>query len=386
MPVPSPAFIIDLARIRANCEILAGIRETSGCRVAHALKAFAMPRALPVLAEYLDGCCASGPWEASLAHAHFGKEILTCAPAYTEPDIGALLPITHHLDFNSPQQWSRFRRQVTAHPRFRSGALKCGLRVNPRCSTGGTPLYDPCGPGSRLGTPPELIAGADLDGISGLHFHTLCEQGSEDLATTLDAVRTHFGELLRSRQIRYLNLGGGHWITKPDYNRELLVRLLVETRTRYKLDEIWIEPGEAAVIHTGILSATVLDIFPNDNITVAILDVSATAHMPDVLEMPYRPEITATDGTSAGTPGTYDHTYRLGGNSCLAGDVIGDYSFPAPLKPGDRLSFEDMAQYTMVKTSFFNGVQHPALILRHEDGRLETVREFSWRDFAGKLG
>ena len=180
MSHPTPAVSIDLAKIRANCEILSAVKTASGCHIAHALKAFAMPQILPILAEYLDACCASGPWEAALAHAHFGKDILTCSPAYTAADIKALLPITHHLDFNSPGQWTRYRDQVTAHPRFQSGELRCGLRINPRCSTGHTPLYDPCGPGSRLGTPPELIAEADLDGISGLHFHTLCEQGSED--------------------------------------------------------------------------------------------------------------------------------------------------------------------------------------------------------------
>jgi carboxynorspermidine decarboxylase len=383
---PSPAFIIDLEKIQANCEILAGIKAAGACRIVHALKAFALPQAFPVMREHLDGCCASGPWEAELAHQHFGGRILTCSPAYTPADVETLLPLTHHLDFNSPGQWERFAPLVRAHPRFQSGELRCGLRINPRCSTGPVPLYDPCGPGSRLGSPPELLEGAMLDGITGLHFHTLCEQGSEDLETTLRAVDRHFGDLLRSPRIRSLNLGGGHWITKEDYNRELLVSLLLETRERYDLEEIWLEPGEAAVLHSAVLLATVLDVFPNADTTVSILDVSATAHMPDVLEMPYRPDLTREDGPPAGDPEAHRHTYRLGGASCLAGDVIGDYSFPEALQVGDRLHFQDMAQYSMVKTSFFNGVRHPALVLRHPDGRLETVREFDYRDFAGRLG
>lgn len=386
MDSPSPAFIIDLEKLAANCALLAEVKAAASCRIVHALKAFALPQAFPVMQEHLDGCCASGPWEAQLAHQHFGKHILTCAPAYTSADLDTLLPLSSHLDFNSPGQWNRFRDQVMAHPRFQSGELRCGLRINPRCSTGPNPLYDPCAPGSRLGCPPELIGEANLEGLSGLHFHTLCEQNSDDLQRTLEAVDQHFGHLLRSPQFRYLNMGGGHWITKPDYDRDLLIRLVRQTYERYDLDEIWLEPGEAAVVHTGILAATVLDLFPSGDLQVALLDVSATAHMPDVLEMPYRPDLTRADGSPAADPGHYEHTYRLGGSSCLAGDVIGDFSFQSPLQIGDRLHFQDMAQYTMVKTTLFNGVRHPAYILKHPDGRLETVREFHYEDFASKLG
>lgn len=376
------AYVIDLAKVRANLEILAEIRERTGCRIVHALKAFALPQVLPLFRKHLDGCCASGLWEAQLADEFFGGALLTCGPAYAAAD-ATIFDLSTHVDFNSLSHWHHWRDRVLAHPRYQSGSLHCGLRINPRCSTGSTPLYDPCAPGSRLGTPPEQLAEADLEGLSGLHFHTLCEQGSEDLASTLEAVHQHFGSLLEREQFRWINLGGGHWITQPDYNRDLLCNLIDQTRARYQLETIWLEPGEAAVLHAGVLQCTVLDLFQNDDVPVAILDISATAHMPDVLEMPYRPELTL-EGTSATENG--EHRYRLGGNTCLAGDVIGDYAFHRPLQIGDQLEFQDMAQYTMVKSTFFNGVAHPDLVLRHEDGRLETLRRFRYDDFKNRLG
>ncbi len=382
VPAPSPAYVIDLGVIRANCEVLAEIKRRSGCQIVHALKAFAVPQVFPLLREYLDGCCASGRWEAQLAHEFFGGHIVTCGPAYTEADLG-LLAISSRLDFNSVRQWEAWRDRIADHPRFRSGDLRCGLRINPRCSTGPVPLYDPCAPGSRLGTPREALAGADLRGLSGLHFHTLCKQGSEDLETTLAVVDELFGDLLRSAQFTSLNLGGGHGITQPDYNLDLLLRLIETTRDRYQLQEIWLEPGEAAVLHAGTLHASVVDLFDNGPNHLALLDVSATAHMPDVLEMPYRPAI-RLEGTAATESGP--HLYRLGGNSCLAGDVIGDFAFHRPLRIGDRLEFLDMAHYTMVKSTLFNGVPHPAIVLRHEDGTLETVRAFGYPDFKQRLG
>lgn len=377
MSGPSPAYLIDLATIRANCEILAKLKERTGCKIAHALKAFALPQTFALLRSHLDGCCASGLWEAKLANEFFGRQILTCGPAYADTD-AELLDLSSHLDFNSLSHWQHWKERALQHPRAQSGDLQFGLRINPRCSTGATPLYDPCAPGSRLGVPPEHFAEADLSGLSGLHFHTLCEQGCDDLATTLEAVDHHFGDLLRRAQFTSLNLGGGHWITKPEYDLDLLARLLERTRARYQLEELWLEPGEAAVLNAGVLHSTVLDLFQNGDTHIAILDLSATAHMPDVLEMPYRPTVTL-DQRAALPIG--DHLYRLGGISCLAGDVIGDYAFHRPLQIGDRLEFLDMAQYTFVKSTFFNGVQHPALVLRHEDGTLETIREFSYPDF-----
>jgi carboxynorspermidine decarboxylase len=295
-----------------------------------------------------------------------------------------------------------------AHPRFQRGELQCGLRINPECSTGSTPIYDPCVAGSRLGITAEQLAGADLSGLSGLHFHTLCEQNSDDLEKTLAAVEEKFGHLLRSESFTYLNMGGGHWITKPFYDRERLIRLVKETKARYQV-EVWLEPGEAIAIHTGVLRASVMDVFESAGHNLAILSISATAHMPDVMEMPYRPDVYLVDSTpSAGSqpavtiesehyhlagdpseprssePGA-SFTYRLGGPTCLAGDVVGDFVFPRPLVVGDVLVFDDMAHYTMVKTTTFNGVKHPAIALQHEDGRIEVIREFAYADFRDRL-
>jgi len=378
---PSPAYVIDLSIVRRNCEILGRIKSESGCRIVHALKAFALPQAFPILRQYLDGCCASGLWEAQLAHQFFGPTILTCGPAYRDADQD-LFELSSHLDFNSLNHWGHWRDYALAHPRYLSGALRFGLRINPQCSTGATRLYDPCSSGSRLGVPPDHLPQSDLTGVSGFHFHTLCEQGSDALAVTLEAVDRHFGSLLRSEQFRWINLGGGHWITNENYDRDLLVRLIAQCRKRYQLDEIWLEPGEAAVFQAGALHARVLDLFRNGDTHVAILDVSATAHMPDVLEMPYRPKVTL-DLQTAGKEGP--HRYRLGGITCLAGDVIGDYAFHRPLAIGDELVFHDMAHYTMVKTTCFNGVQHPAIVLRDESGGCSIVREFDYQDFISRL-
>jgi len=423
------SFVISIAALQRNSAILKDTAAAAGCRIVLAMKGFSCWKAFPYIREDLDGCCASGLWEALLARDYFGKHVVTYSPAYQEEEIRQLCGFTHHLDFNSLSQWFRFREIVMAHPRFVSGEMHCGLRVNPECSTGHTPLYDPCVPGSRLGITADQLAGADLTGLTGLHFHTLCEQNSDDLEKTLAAVDEKFGHLLRSPQFTYLNMGGGHWITKPFYDRERLVRLVRETQEKYAV-EVWLEPGEAAAIHTGVLRAEVLDVFESAGHKLAILDISATAHMPDVLEMPYRPEVflAETKGTNAtplgelleyfstepieitrqGTivqtierpslpavtlkgefyrPATESgpHLYRLGGPTCLAGDVTGDFAFPRPLKVGDTLVFDDMAHYTMVKTTIFNGVPHPSIVLQHEDGRLETIREFGYPDFRDRL-
>jgi len=377
---------------------LRGLKEAAGCHLVLALKGFSCWRTFPYIRDDLDGCCASGLWEASLARDHFGKHVITYSPAYDDDDIAGLCGFTDHLDFNSLSQWRRYRERVMAHPRFKSGGLQCGLRINPECSTGQTPLYDPCVPGSRLGITAGQLAGADLTGISGLHFHTLCEQDSDDLETTLAAVAERFGALLHSPQFRYLNMGGGHWITKPYYDRQRLIRLVQATRERYGV-EVWLEPGEAVAIHTGVLRAEVMDVFESAGHRLAILNVSATAHMPDVLEMPYRPEVFLVDPSpAAGRPAVVfagenyhpateagEWLYRLGGPTCLAGDVVGDFAFPRALRPGDVLVFDDMAHYTMVKTTMFNGVKHPPIVLQHPDGSLETVRKFGYQDFESRL-
>ena len=407
-------FLISIAALKRNATILRDVRDAAGCHLVLALKGFSCWKTFPYLRDMLDGCCASGLWEATLAREHFDKHIVTYSPAYDEGEIDALCEFTHHLDFNSPGQWLRFRERVTSHPRFVRGDLQCGLRINPEHSTGETPIYDPCVAGSRLGATATQLEGIDLTGISGLHFHTLCEQGADALESTLEAVDRKFGMLLASPQIRYLNMGGGHWITKPDYDRDRLVRLVRDTATRYSVD-VWLEPGEAIAIHTGVLRATVMDVFESAGHHLAIVNVSATAHMPDVLEMPYRPDVFLAEASSecgvrssdslrpaaaladetylpATTPeypalNTHHSSlvYRLGGPTCLAGDVIGDYAFPRPLCPGDTLVFDDMAHYTMVKTTMFNGVKHPPIVLQHEDGTLEIIREFTYQDFESRL-
>jgi carboxynorspermidine decarboxylase len=396
-------FVISIAALKRNTAILREVKEAAGCRLVLALKGFSCWKAFPYLRDDLDGCCASGLWEALLARDYFGKHIVTYSPAYDEADVAALCEFTGHLDFNSLSQWFRFREQVMAHPRFLSGELQCGLRVNPECSTGHTPIYDPCVAGSRLGITAEQLAGADLTGLSGLHFHTLCEQNSDDLEKTLAAVDEKFGQLLRSPQFTYLNMGGGHWITKPFYDRQRLIRLVREAQETYGV-EVWLEPGEAIAIHTGVLRATVMDVFESAGHRLAILSISATAHMPDVMEMPYRPDVFLVDPASsddakpavvldgeqyhaAGDPAATPHpfTYRLGGPTCLAGDVVGDFTFPRELKVGDTLVFDDMAHYTMVKTTTFNGVKHPPIALQHEDGRVEIIREFGYPDFRDRL-
>lgn len=391
-------FVISIAALKRNAAILRAVKEAAGCQLVLALKGFACWKAFPYFRDDLDGCCASGLWEAQLARDYFQKHLITYSPAYDEADVAELCEFTDHLDFNSLSQWFRFREKVMSHPRFQNGELLCGLRINPECSTGDTPLYDPCVAGSRLGITAEQLVGADLRGLSGLHFHTLCEQNSDALELTLVAIEKKFGELLRLPQFTYLNMGGGHWITKPFYDRERLIRLVRETRDKYQVD-VWLEPGEAVAIHTGVLRATVMDVFESAGHRLAILSISATGHMPDVMEMPYRPDVFLVDSAlSDGKPAVIfegenyhlagevgEWTYRLGGPTCLAGDVVGDFSFHRELQIGDILVFDDMAHYTMVKTTTFNGVKHPAIALQEDDGKLEIVREFTYADFRDRL-
>lgn len=398
-------YLVSIPALRRNTAILRETADAAGCKVVLALKGFSCWKAFSYIAPDLDGCCASGLWEALLARDYFKKHVVTYSPAYDEAEIAELLEFTHHLDFNSLSQWFRFREMIFAHPRFQSGAVKCGLRINPEHSTGDTPIYDPCVPGSRLGITADQLEGADLTGLSGLHFHTLCEQNSPDLETTLKAVDEKFGHLLRSPQFTYLNMGGGHWITKPFYDRDLLIRLVREAQEKYNV-EVWLEPGEAVAIHTGVLRAKVMDVFESAGHKLAILDVSATAHMPDVIEMPYRPDVFLVEKGKApldsaqsqqpavalngetyhlATDSAGEHTYRLGGPTCLAGDVVGDFTFHRPLVAGDILVFDDMAHYTMVKTTTFNGVKHPPIAFFHENGTIETIRKFAYADFRDRL-
>ncbi len=394
------SFLISQPALEHNARVLAQVAQESGAHMLLALKAFSTTSCFDTLRPYAAGCCASGLYEARLAARHMGGHVAVYSPAYRPAELEELLGFAHHIDFNSLPQWQRYREQCLSHPRVQSGELLLGLRVNPCFSTGHTALYDPCVPGARLGIPAEELAGADLSGISGLHFHTLCEQGAQELVDTFRAFEKDFGALLASPQIRYLNMGGGHWITKPDYDRAALVELVREVRTAYGV-EVYLEPGEAWCVHTGVLRARVLDIFDSLGYRHAILDVSASAHMPDVLEMPYRPDVYAVHPAGSGTPavclpgehyapagepGERPHTYRLGAPTCLAGDVIGDFSFDHPLSVGDTVVLDDMSHYTIVKTTHFNGVPHPDIALLTQDGRISTAKHFTYADFEQRLG
>jgi carboxynorspermidine decarboxylase len=327
----------------------------------------------PLIRQTLHGVCASSPWEARLGREEFCREVHSFAAAFRPSDVEELLETSNHLVFNSFAQLERFR------PRWEAakGRVSVGLRVNPEHSEGHTAIYDPCAPRSRLGIRRAEFEGRSLDGVEGLHFHTLCEQLFEPLERTAQAFEQKFGEFLP--KMKWLNLGGGHHITREGYDIDALVRLVKYFREKYGL-EVYLEPGEAIAIGTGILVSEVLDVVDNE-MDIAILDVSATCHMPDILEMPYRPLIEG--GFDAGAK---PHTYRLAGPSCLAGDVIGDWSFEKPLAPGDRLAFLDMAHYTMVKTTTFNGIQLPHICTYEpETGELKILRSFGYADFKGRL-
>lgn len=370
---PSPAYVVDLGRLRHNLAILDQVQQRSGAKILMAMKAFAMWSTFPLISQTLQGVCASSPWEARLGREEFGREVHSFAAAFKESDVRELLSISNHLVFNSFNQLERFR------PLWEKmqGRVSIGLRVNPQHSEGHTEIYDPCAPNSRLGIPAAAFAGRSLAGVEGLHFHTLCEQLFEPLERTAQAFEEKFGSYLQG--MKWLNLGGGHHITREGYDIDSLVELIRYFREKYQV-EVYLEPGEAVVIGTGVLVGEVLDIVTN-GMEIAILDVSATCHMPDVLEMPYRPAI-----TNGFDPGEKPYTYRLGGPSCLAGDVIGDWSFEQPLKAGDRLVFEDMSHYTMVKTTTFNGIQHPHLCtFEPVTAELNVVRSFDYPDFRARL-
>ena len=374
--VPSPCFVVDEVAVEENLRILERVQRVTGAKVLLALKAFAMWSLAPLVSRYLQGTCASGLHEARLGREEFGGEVHVYSPAFTEPDLVEILEISDHVVFNSPSQWDRFRPLARAAAARRPG-LRFGLRVNPEHSEGNVPIYDPCAPYSRLGMPRARFPADRLDGISGLHFHTLCEQDFAPLARTVAAFEAKFGEFIP--RMEWINFGGGHHITRPDYDVEGLIRLLVAFQERHGV-QLYLEPGEAIAINTGVLVAEVLDL-PWNGMPLAILDTSATCHMPDTLEMPYRAQV-----MDSAAPGEHPHTYRLGGQTCLAGDVIGDYSFRTPLEVGQRLVFEDMAHYTMVKTTTFNGIPLPSIaIWNSETDALRVVREFGYEEFKRRL-
>ena len=369
--ISTPYFLVDEGLLRKNLKILREVQEQAGCKILLAQKAFSMFYAYPLIREYLAGSTASGLYEARLGHEEFGGETHVFSPAYREDEFEELLTYADHFVFNSPDQVRRFGR------RAKEAGKQVGLRLNPECSTQeGHAIYDPCAPGSRLGTTLDNFDEGVLPLLDGLHFHTLCEQGAEDLETTVRALEEKFGPYLG--RMRWLNLGGGHHITKDGYNLDLLIRLVRRLRETYQA-EVYLEPGEAVVLNAGFLVSSVLDTLHN-GLDIAILDTSAACHMPDVLEMPYRPPV-----RDSGEPGEKAHTYRLAGPTCLAGDVIGDYSFDLPLRPGDQVVFGDMALYTMVKTNTFNGMALPSIVWRDLEGREHLVKSFGYEDFKGRL-
>ena len=375
--VPSPCFVIDEVAVEANLQVLQQVQQRSGAKVLAALKAFSCWRLGELTARYLSGSCGSGLNEALLGREHYAGadgsgEVHVFSAAYSEAELRELVKVADHLVFNSFSQWQRFQPLLLEANKNRP-QLAFGLRINPEHSEGAAPIYDPCAPGSRLGIPLSQFEGQILKGISGLHFHTLCEQGFDSLERTLDAIEARFGHLLP--QMQWVNFGGGHWITAPGYDIDGLIERIKAFSAKYQV-QVYLEPGEAIAIHTGVLVGEVLDVTQTDRPQV-LMDVSATCHMPDTLEMPYRADI-----FEAGQAHEKAHTYQLGGPSCLAGDRIGEYSFDQPLQPGQRLLFDDMAHYTMVKTTTFNGVRLPAIAIWNSDtDRLELVREFGYQDF-----
>ena len=375
----TPCYVVQERKIRDNLEILKEICDETGCRILLAQKAFSMYSLYPLIGKYLNGATASGLFEARLGYEEMGKENHIFSPAYREDEMDEILRYCDHIIFNSPSQFKRYRDRVKAAGR------SMGLRINPECSTQeGHAIYDPCAPFSRLGTTAgkfrEEMTEEDISGLDGLHFHTLCEQDADALAVTLKAVEEKFGEYLYG--MKWLNFGGGHHITRPDYDRELLKRCIRHVQETYGVD-VYLEPGEAVALNAGILLTEVLEIVDN-GMQIAVLDASAACHMPDVLEMPYRPPLRDAGDPSA-PDGDRPYIYRLAGPTCLAGDVIGDYTFSAPLKRGERLEFQDMAIYTMVKNNTFNGMKLPDIVLEKEDGTYVTVRTFGYEDFRSRL-
>jgi len=368
--VPSPCFVTDMARLEDNLRLLNAVTEASGAHILTALKAFSLWSTAPLVSRYLAGACASGLYEARLARAHYSGLLSCFAPAYKTDEMDELAGLCDHIIFNTPHQISRFAGQATAQ------GAELGLRVNPCLPQGEVEKYDPAAPRSRLGTPVSQLADYHFDQISGLHIHSLCEQGFSELANVISVVKPLLDRA--AGRLSWLNLGGGHMITAPDYDREALINCLCDLKQRYDLD-IYLEPGTAIAFDAGILVGEVMDIMENDG-PIAILDISATCHMPDVLEAPYRPALLAEADTGTGV------LVRLGGPSCLAGDVIGDYWFEHLPVPGQRLAFLDQAHYSMVKTTTFNGVPLPALALwDSRTDMLQLQKQFSYEDFEGRL-
>jgi carboxynorspermidine decarboxylase len=368
---PSPCYVLDEARLRRNMEILDRVQQESGAKIICALKGYSLWASFGIIKQYLHGTTASGLYEAKLGHEEFGGEVHVYSPAFTEGDMGEILEIADHLSFNSFSQWQRFKPMVQNSSR----KVSCGIRINPEYSEVETPLYDPCVPFSRLGVTKAEFKPELLDGLEGLHFHSLCGKGADTLERTVAVIEQNFGEYLP--RMKWVNFGGGHHITKASYDVDGLIAVVRRFREKWGV-EVLLEPGEAVGWQTGWLVSSVVDTLHN-GMPIGILDISVSAHMPDCLEMPYRPEI-----LGAAEAGELPYTYRLGGTTCLAGDVIGDYSFEKPLEVGSTVVFDDMIHYTIVKTTMFNGVKHPSIGILREDGSFDVVREFGYSDFKAR--
>jgi len=368
--IKTPCYVVDEKLLIKNLECLKSVAKRAECKVLLAQKAFSMYSLYPLIGKYINGTTASGLFEAKLGHEEMGGENHIFSTAYLENEFDEVLEICDYIIFNSFSQWDKYKDKA------KNSAKKFGIRINPNYSTQKSSIYDPCSYGSRLGVTAENFNKNMLGKISGLHFHTLCEQNSDDLILTLNAIEAQFGEYIH--QMEWINFGGGHHITREDYDTKTLIDCIQRFKQKYDV-EVYLEPGEAVALNAGYLVSTVLDIITND-INIAILDTSAACHMPDVIEMPYRPNV-----IGAGVPKSKKYDYRLGGMTCLAGDIIGDYSFDKELKVGDRLVFCDMAIYSMVKNNTFNGINLPSIAVARADGKLEIIREFGYQDFKSRL-
>ncbi|MFH2043774.1 MAG: carboxynorspermidine decarboxylase [Pseudomonadota bacterium] len=370
--ISTPCYILEEEALLRNLEILDSVQKQTGSRIIMALKGFAMFAVFPLIRKYLYGVSASSVDEARLGYEEFGKEVHVCSPAYSDDEFNEILNYADYIVFNSFSQWKRFKKAVATSKK----KIMCGIRINPEHSEVKVSIYDPCGQFSRLGTTRNNFDENELDGITGLHFHNLCELNSDSLLRTLKVVEEKFGVFFN--RLKWINFGGGHHITRKDYDINLLCNLINDFKKRYPL-EVYLEPGEAIALNAGVLEASVIDIIHNE-MEIAILDTSAATHMPDVLEMPYRPNI-----RGAGLSGEYKYSYRLGGSTCLAGDIIGDYSFPKPLEVGSRVVFEDMAHYTMVKNNTFNGIRLPSIAIRKKTGDIKLIKKFGYEDYKNRL-
>ena len=371
--LPSPCYLVDERLLEKNLKILDCVQKESGAKIILATKAFSMFSTFPLIGKYLNGVTSSSLFEARLGYEEMGKEVHIFSPAYRMDEFNEIMKYSDHIIFNSFNQWKLYRDKVKNH---KDKKIECGIRINPEYSEIETDIYNPCFENSRMGVTLENFEEDEFEGIDGLHFHTMCEQGADVLERTIKVVDEKFGKYIE--KVKWINFGGGHHITREGYELEKLIDSILYIKNKYNVD-VYLEPGEAIALNAGFLVSTVLDIMKN-GMNIAILDTSAECYMPDVLAMPYRPYI-----IDSGMPNEYEYTYRFGGPTCLAGDIIGDYSFKEPLKIGDKLIFCDMAIYSMVKNNTFNGVNLPAIVKYSEENGLEVIKKFGYEDFKNRL-